>query len=78
MESGSEYTLAAGLFHESFPTCPSASIMTKDDPTLAQGATIAPRILVPKGLTPDNEFNRYTCASETLLWRIIETTLRRR
>lgn len=77
MERGDSYDFSAAMFHESFPTEPSASVMTKDGPTLAQGAAVAPRILVPVGQEPDNDFNRYTCASEELLWRIIETTLQR-
>ncbi len=71
------YTFPAFEFHEMLIPEPSATIMVKDGPTLAQGAKKAPRVLVPVDKTPDNVFNRYD-ADEDLLWRIIEDTLARR
>jgi hypothetical protein len=72
------YTIRPFEFHESFaPDGPAATIITKDAPTQAQGAEKAPRVLVPVGQEPDNEFNRYD-ADEDLLWKIIEETLKRR
>lgn len=64
-------------FHEMLIPEPSATIMVKDGPTLAQGAKTSPRVLCPVDKVPDNVFNRYD-ADEDLLWRIIEDTLKRR
>ena len=74
----STYTVAPFEFHESFaPDGPAATIIIKDAPTQAQGAKNTPRVLVPVGRQPDNEFNRYD-ADPDLLWKIIEDTLKLR
>lgn len=71
------YNIEAGYFHETVATEPSATVITKDGPTQAQGAEVKPRVLVPVMMEPDNEFNRYD-ANEDLLWRITEDVLARR
>ena len=70
------YYMHKQYFHETVATEPSASVIVKDSPTQAQGARTKPRVLVPIGKKPDNEFNRYA-ADEDLLWHIIEQTLER-
>lgn len=71
------YDMPKGWFHESVASDgPAATIITKSGPTQAQGAGVKPRVLVPVGQQPDNEFNRYD-ADEDLLWRVIEETLKR-
>ncbi len=72
------YRIRPFEFHESFaPDGPAATIILKDAPTQAQGAKAKPRVLVPVGTEPDNEFNRYD-ADPDLLWRIIGDTLKQR
>lgn len=65
------------IFHESVATGPAATIIIKDDLTLAQGSTAKPRVLVPIEVEPDNDFNRYA-HDEDKLWRIITDTLKGR
>lgn len=72
------YVIRPFEFHESIPLeGPAATVIIKDGLTQAQGAKAQPRILVPVGITPDNEFSRYD-ADPDLLWRIIEDTLKLR
>lgn len=72
---GNKYDMPKGWFHESIALDgPVATIITKDGPTQAQGGD-APRVLVPVGVEPDNEFNRHRAMPESLLWSIIEETL---
>lgn len=71
---GDFYRIGAYDFHETVALEPSATVIVKDGPTLAQGAAAKPRILVQEDQEPDNEFNRYA-ASEELLWRITEEVL---
>ena len=71
---GNKYTMPKFWFHDSVsPDGPTATIITKHDKTQAEGGGV-PRILVPRGKEPDNEFNRYD-ADEDMLWHIIEETL---
>lgn len=71
-----QYSIKPHDFHETFAPEPTATIIIKDDLTLAQGGE-PPRVLVLRGREPDNEFNRYD-ADEDLLWKITEDTLKRR
>ena len=72
---GNRYTMPKGWFHESIaPDGPTVTIITKFDKTQAQGGG-APRILVPVGVEPDNEFDRHHAMPESLLWSIIDETL---
>lgn len=62
----SEYTLGPRVFHETLAPEPTITLMRK---TLsAQGE---PRVLIPAGAEPDNDFDRYDHDPEHL-WRIIE------
>ena len=72
---GNKYDMPAYWFHESIPLDgPVATIITKQGPTQAQGGGV-PRIAVPVGVEPDNEFDRHRDMPESLLWSIIEETL---
>ena len=78
LSSSRKYGVIPGEFHETVaPDGPAATIIIKDGPTLAQGASALPRVLVPVTMRPDNDFNRYE-ADEDLLWGIIEWTLKGR
>lgn len=76
---GNSYGILAGDFHETFaPDGPAATVITKDDDTQAQGNTALPRVLVPVDRAPDNDFNRHHAMPQSLLWSIIEETLKGR
>lgn len=68
------YHMVPGAIHESVPSGPSASVIRKGGPTLAQGSSQKPSVFVPHGLEPDNHFDRYA-ATETELWRIIDAIM---
>lgn len=63
------YFMSAGKFHESVPLSPCATIMTKFAKTMKEGGG-TPRVLVPRGMEPDNDFNRHTFAADRL-WDIV-------
>lgn len=67
------YYMRAGDFHESIASWPAASLMRRLDPSPTFGLT-KPRVLVPLGKEPDNEFRR-DGFFEPLLWAIIFDTL---
>lgn len=71
------YEMDPFIFHESFVTEPTVTIMQKWGLTQAQGSPIKPRVLVRFDQEPDNQFNRYD-ANPEVLWRIIERVLKRR
>lgn len=71
------YEMDPFIFHETFVTEPTATIIQKTDLTMAQGNSFKPRVLVKWGQDPDNEFNRYAYDDE-LLWRIVERVIKRR
>ena len=71
------YEMDPFIFHETFVTEPTITIIQKTDITQAQDNPIKPRVLVRYDQDPDNEFNRYNADPE-LLWRIIERVLKRR
>lgn len=66
---GEKYEMPARAFHESFSDRPSATVMRK---TFV--FNYAPRVLVPDGAEPDNEFNRYDYP-EDYLWGIVQDVL---
>ena len=68
------YRMAHSVFHEIFAPEPSATIMVKEDMSVAQRQERIARVLVPTSGKPDNKFTRYE-TNEDLLWRIIEDTL---
>ena len=67
--AGQSYSFQAGRFHETVAPWLCVTVIEKDGPTLSQGGP-SPRVLVPAGLQPDNEFDRYVSASG-FLWAII-------
>lgn len=75
--SNKTYEIDPFIFHETFVTEPTVTIIEKTGPTQAQGCEVKPRVLVRYDQEPDNEFNRYTADPE-LLWRIVERVLKRR
>ncbi len=70
-------------FHETVATEPSLTIIEKDGDTLVQDpGGYRPRVCVPVGVEPDNEFSRVHRSSSNghdpiLLWMIIDDTLRK-
>lgn len=71
----SEYDFEPFIFHEMFAPEPSATIITKRGPTLRENPNgYKPRVLVPEGVEPDNEFDRYDNDPEDL-WQIIMEVL---
>jgi hypothetical protein len=69
VRKGQDYQLAFGIFHDSVPMeLPTATIMETSNPR----NDVAVRVLIPMGVKPDNDFNRHTSNSESLLWEIIE------
>lgn len=71
----SSYRMERHVFHETFAPEPTITVMLKSGPTQAQGATGKPRVLVPFGVEPDNEFDRYACAAPSELWRIFDEVM---
>jgi hypothetical protein len=67
---GDRYTMQAARFHETFSDQPSATIMRKTGIT-----KVEPTVLVPKGVKPDNAFNRNTALGVKDMWGIIEDVL---
>lgn len=72
--SQTHYKFAAHHIHETLTDGPSATIITKDGQTQAQGAKMKPKVFIPINLEPDNDFNRYD-ADEDMLWYVIKRTL---
>lgn len=72
--AGNWYSFGAFEFHETLCNIPTITVIKKDGPTLQQGATRSPRIAVPVGVEPDNEFRRDD-VSEDLLWSLIYRTI---
>jgi hypothetical protein len=71
--AGESYTMRAGEIHETEPYAWAVTLILKDAPTLAQGG-LPPRVFVPRGLAPDNKFNRYATPPEEL-WRTVREAL---
>lgn len=61
---GCPYVMEVGNFHESVPHELSMTIMTK----VCTYHAHRPRVLVPVGQDPDNEFDRYSAVPEGDLW----------
>jgi len=74
--AGGEYRMEPFVYHESKVEGPTATMIFKDGPTMAQGGS-TPRVLVGVNQKPDNEFSRYD-ADEELLWQIIEDVIGQR
>jgi hypothetical protein len=68
--TANSYFSVAGVFHETMVNEPTATLITK-----GQTYQITPRVLVPLGKQPDNEFTRYD-VSESDIWAIVEDILK--
>ena len=68
---GEKYRMYPGMFHETFTDRPSATIMQKTTHLVGH----SPRVLVPLGQEPDNEFHRDEALPQDRLWEIIEEVL---
>lgn len=67
---GLRYSLPREVLHESIPHGLTASIMEKINPDKEYG----PRVAVPEGIEPDNDFRRETI-DEEFLWSFIKRAL---
>jgi hypothetical protein len=70
ISAGQSYNMHGMKYHESFTDRPSASIMTK-----IGSSGNSPRVLVPIGTAPDNEFNRNNAMPVEHMWDIIGQVL---
>lgn len=68
---GEEYTLLPFGFHESLAGVPTMTVMDKHDKTIHRGNPARPRIAVPVGVEPDNDFRRDAVDAD-VLWELIE------
>jgi len=71
---GQTYSMEVGDLHESITEELTATIIVKTGRTLSQGGP-SPRVFVPIGMEPDNDFNRYQMLPEDAIWWIIADTL---
>lgn len=68
---GQKYWMKAFDMHEIFTPEPSITLMDKSIPTINDSIGRTPRVLIPVGKEPDNEFNRYDTPLD-VLWDIIK------
>lgn len=73
LKAGDRYKFAARKFHETVAPWLCVTVIDKDGPSLSQGGG-NPNVLVPRGLEPDNTFDRYQ-TNPDLLWQVIEEAL---
>lgn len=66
--AGCEYDMRAYIFHDSIATGLTATYMVK---TKVHTQGVRPRVAVPYGVTPDNDFRRETTYPTSALWPII-------
>ena len=71
IQPGEGYYFEPFTFHESLSNEPTMTIIEKDAKTLQQGNTKAPRIAVPVGVEPDNDFQRDEVDTD-ILWDLIK------
>lgn len=76
IHAGDHYRCEPCVLHESIAPEIAVTVIQKDGPTVLQGAAARPRVFVPAGGQPDNEFNRYTAAPPEALWQIIREALK--
>lgn len=67
---GSTYAIEPYTFHENLANEPTLTVIEKDGPTTHQDAESRPRVAVPVGVEPDNDFCRGTVDAD-LLWELI-------
>lgn len=66
LETGAQYLMPAWEFHETYAPEPAITFVTK----LSTEPGV-PRILVPFGQEPDNDFNRYEAMHSADIWHLI-------
>lgn len=67
VQPGERYHMDAGVLHETLSNEPTLTVMRKDYP----GTPLwKPRVMVPRGVAPDNEFRRSDVDTD-LLWELI-------
>lgn len=72
LNPGQTYMMMGSVFHETTSDRPSATVMTK----LGSCPQVeVPWVLVPAGMTPDNEFHRDRVMSEVDMWSVLYDTL---
>lgn len=71
VQPGEDYYFAPFLFHETLSNEPTMTIIKKNAETFGQGSTQAPRIAVPVGVEPDNDFQRDDVDTD-ILWDLIK------
>lgn len=74
VRAGCGYSEKPGDIHQSIADCRTATVILKDNLTLAQGGA-SPRVFVPVGTEPDNSFRRDAFPA-SLLWNIIGEVFR--
>ncbi len=70
IQPGESYFFPAFRFHETLTNIPTLTIIKKGGPTTYQGAKGKPKIAVPLGVEPDNEYRRVE-VDEEILWQLI-------
>jgi hypothetical protein len=73
VSAGDHYSMTKGEIHESIVKELTVTVIMKVGKSLAQGG-LQPTVYVPLGITPDNDFNRYTMKPSDL-WGIIYESL---
>ncbi len=71
LQPGQQYEMPAFEFHESLSNEPTMTIIRKDDDTVAQGNPRSATVMTPRGVDPDDDFNRDDVDLE-VLWELIE------
>jgi hypothetical protein len=66
---GECYSMRPGQIHQSNPCGPVVTVIVKDAPSLSQGG-LSPIVYVPRGIEPDNAFDRYA-HGDIVLWALI-------
>lgn len=71
LQPGESYFMPARRFHETLANEPTLTIIEKSGPTAAQGSREQPRVAVPVGVRPDNDFRR-DAVDPDVVWRLVE------
>ena len=68
---GWSYDMPKFLFHETLCSVPTATLMTKTEIVEQH----IPRVLVPAGMTPSNDFDRHEQITQEVAWAIVEAVM---
>lgn len=66
-QAGDCYSMSKGVLHESLAVGLTATLVTKH----RVNAMYRPRVAVPVGITPDNDYRRVASEGDKLLWKTI-------